>query len=50
VPKLSNLANKGFWTTPAAQGHLMASRQGLPRERKRHRASSDRSELHDLVS
>jgi len=22
VPKLSNLANKGFWTTPAAQGHL----------------------------
>jgi hypothetical protein len=50
VPKLSNLAGKRFWTTSAAQDHLMASRQGLPRERKRHRAGPDRSELHDLAS
>jgi hypothetical protein len=28
----------------------MASRQGFPRERKRDRASADRSEFHDAAS
>ena len=50
APKLINLAGKRFWTTPAAQDHFMASRQGLPREGKRDRAGADRSELHDPAS
>jgi hypothetical protein len=50
VPKIGNLAGKSFWTSSAAQHYFMASRQGLPRERKRDRASADRSELHDPAS
>ncbi|MDB5399588.1 MAG: hypothetical protein JWQ55_1606 [Rhodopila sp.] len=50
VRKLSNLAGERFWTTSAAQDHFMASRQGLPCERKRYRACADGSELHDPPS
>ena len=45
VSSSATLAGKRFWTSSAAQHYFGASRQGLPRERKRHRARADRSEL-----
>src|SRR4029077_16682975 len=48
--ELRNLAGQRFWTTSASQDHFMASRQGLPCERKRDRTGADRPELHDPAS
>ena len=50
MPEFSNPAGSRFRTTSAAQDHFMASRQGRPRERKRDRDRTDRSELHDPTS